>query len=143
MVILFLCISLWIFAFCRFFISLCSSNIFASVIFFLFYVCSSIFWWSMKWLFIFLIYINLDFVHAIFLELIGLKWRVSKHARVLKTKNRSFFFSAELFDFFAFCRFFISLCFSNIFAYVIFFVLCLFLNFFVINRLTLHVLLIF
>jgi len=36
MVILFLCTSLWIFGFCRFFISLCFSNIFASVIFFCF-----------------------------------------------------------------------------------------------------------
>jgi len=59
-----------------------------------------------------------------------LKWRVSKHAIVLKSKNRSFFFLCRSLWIFAFCRFFISLCFSNIFAYVIFFVSCLFLNFF-------------
>ena len=102
MVILFLCISLWIFAFCRFFISLCFSNIFASVIFFCFMFVLQFFWWSMNWLFIFFLYCNPYFVDAIFLEIIGLKWRVSKHARVLKTKNRSFFFSADLFEFLLF-----------------------------------------
>ena len=50
LVSLFLCRSLCIFAFFRFFISMCFSNIFTYVIFFvLFYVCSLIFWWWMSW----------------------------------------------------------------------------------------------
>ena len=66
MVILFLCRSLWIFAFCRFFISLCFSNIFAYVIFFWFYVYSWIFLSSINWLFMFFLYFNPDLVDAIF-----------------------------------------------------------------------------
>jgi len=65
-IILFLCRSLWIFAFCRFFISLCFSNIFTSVIFFWFYVYFWIFLSSINWLFIFFLYFNLDLVNAIF-----------------------------------------------------------------------------
>jgi len=78
-----------------------------------------------------------------FLELLGLKWRVSKHARVLKTKNRSFIFFADLFKFLLFVDS-SSHCVSLTSSHMLFFfVLCLFLNFLVINELTLHILLIF
>jgi len=40
-----------------------------------------------------------------FSELTGLKWRVPKHARVLKTKKQYAFFSADLFGFFLFFDF--------------------------------------
>jgi len=61
-----------------------------------------------------------------FLELIGLKWRLPKHARVLKTTNFSVFFAADLF---VFLLFFDS-------SSIIFFVLCLFFNFLVMNELS-------
>jgi len=101
MVILFLCISLWIFAFWRFFIPLCFSNIFAFVIFFV--LCLFLNFLVINELTLHVVLIFLPrFGWCYFLELIGLKWRVSKHARVLKTKNRSFIFSADLFKFLLF-----------------------------------------
>jgi len=75
-----------------------------------------------------------------FWELTDLKWRVPKHAKVLKTKKWSIFFSVDLFGFVLFFDS-SSHCVSLTSPHLLFFLLCLFMIFLVINELTLHILL--
>jgi len=115
MVILFLCISLWIFAFCRFFISLCFSNIFAYVIFFCFMSvleffchqstnssCSS--------------YILTQIWLMLFFRTSRLEMKSYKTCKSLKEKKTVSLFLCISLWIFTFFLFFISLCFSNILA---------------------------
>ena len=136
MVILFLCRSLWIFAFCRFFISLCFSNIFAYVIFFWFYVYSWIFLSSINWLFMFFLYFNPDLVDAIFWNSQAWNEELQNMKSLKEQKTVSLFLCISLWIFAFFFRFFILLCFSDILASSIFWELCVFLNFLVINELS-------
>jgi len=138
---LFLCRSLWIFAFFLFFISLCFSNIFASVIFC--FMCVFKFFGDQWTDSSYSSYILTQISLMLFFRTYRLEMESSETCKSLKDQKTVILFLCRSLWIFAFCRFFISMCFSNIFASVIFFVLCLFLNFFVINQLTLYILLIF
>jgi len=85
----------------------------------------------------FFLYFNPDFCWCYFLELPGLKWRVTKHVRVLKNKKLSVFFSAYLFGFLLFfldsSSHYVSLTSWHL---LFFWGLCVFLNFLVINELS-------